>query len=100
MAVTEIRGTITNVTNSKPAVVESSAHGLSNGQQVKITQVGGMENFNNKIFRVNGVTTNTFELQDPITHEDFDSTYLETYTSSGRWNRVDRVDSARILYNA
>lgn len=98
--VTVIRGDITGVTNAKPAVVTSAAHGLSNGNQVKITEVAGMENFNNRVYRLSLVTTNTFALQDPETHEDFDSTQLETYSSGGMWNRVDRVDAARVFYEA
>lgn len=98
--VTQIRGAITAVTNAKPCVVTSASHGLSNGDFVKITQVGGMEIFNNSVYRVNNVTTNTFELQDPETHEDFDSTELEIYISGGRWNQVNRIDADRILYEA
>ncbi len=97
--VTEIRGAITGVSNANPGVVTSTAHGLSNGQQVSITQVGGLENFNNTIYRVNSVTTDTFALQNAATRENFDTTDLETYTSGGRWNRVDRVNASRIFYN-
>lgn len=97
--VTVIRGTITGVTNAKPGVVTSASHGLSNLEQVKITQVGGLESFNNKVYKVNNVTTNTFELFDPATNEKIDTTDLETYTSGGRWNRVDRIGEDRIFYN-
>lgn len=98
--VTAIRGDITGVTNAKPPVVTSASHGLDNGEQVSITQCGGLEEFNNKIYRVNNTTTNTFELQDPETREDIDTTNLETYTSGGRWNRVDRVGADRVIFEA
>ena len=98
--VTEERGNITGVTNAKPPVVTSTAHGLSNGEQIKITQVGGLELFNNRIYRVNNVTTNTFELEDPATRQPIDTTDLETYTIGGRWNRVDRVGADRVFYEA
>jgi hypothetical protein len=98
--VTEIRGDITAVSNAVPCVVTSTSHGLSNGDHVKITECGGMENFNNRVYRVDKVTTNTFELTHPDTRENFDSTDLETYTSGGRWNKVNRVNTDRVFYNA
>ena len=98
--VTEIRGTITAVTNANPSVVTSAAHGLSNGDYVTITDVDGMELFNNRRYRINNVTTNTFELQDPSTREGFDSTELETYSSGGRWVQVNRVDADRVFFAA
>lgn len=98
--VTEIRGSIEGVSNAKPTVVISTAHGLPKGASVSITQAGGMENFNNRIYLVGFVTDDTFELQDPITREAFDSTDLETYTTGGRWVRVDRDDANRVFFNA
>jgi hypothetical protein len=44
--------TITNVTQANPAVVTSASHGFSNGDQVRITGVGGMTMLNNRWFTI------------------------------------------------
>ena len=100
MPVDEYRGAITAVTNSKPCIVTSADHNRAKGDLVKITQVGNMERFNNRKYRIGSTTTNTFSLQDPATREDFDSTDLETYSSGGRWNLISRSDDDRIFYEA
>ena len=97
--VISIRGNIAGVSNAYPGVVTSTAHGLSNNNQIKITEVAGMENFNNKVYRIKNVPANTFELFDAATNEKIDTTDLETYTSGGMWNRVDRIGSDRVFYN-
>lgn len=69
---------ITGITNASPAVVTSNSHGFSNGNQVKITNITGLNlsttdqdgittvsNFaDEKTFYIAGVTTNTFQLVD------------------------------------
>lgn len=97
--VTEIRGAITGVTTTNPVVVTSNAHGLSNNDQVRIAEVGGVVEANNQRFRLFNVTTNTFELQDPDNHDQIDGTDFTTYTTGGRWNRVNRINSDRIFFN-
>jgi hypothetical protein len=97
--VTDISGDITDVSNGNPMVVTSAAHGLLDGQFVKITQVVGMENVNNRRYRVFNVSTDTFDLQDPMTRKNEDGTELETYGSGGMWNRIDRVNDDRVFYN-
>jgi hypothetical protein len=69
--------TITNVTQASPAVVTSASHGFSNGDQVRVTGVGGMTSLNNRWFTVANVTTNTFELSG------VDSSGYDAYTSGG-----------------
>ncbi len=98
--VTEIRGDITGVTIANPPVVTSAAHGLSDGNIVRITQLGGTVELNNGRYRVNNTTTDTFELQDPDNHEDIDASDFTTYTSGGRWNRTNRDDADRVFYEA
>lgn len=70
--------TITAITVGNPAIVTSTAHGLSNGDVVSIASVAGtMSTTLNGTSRViANVTANTFALLD------FDSTGL-TYTSGG-----------------
>lgn len=69
--------TITGVTQADPAVVTSTAHGLSNGEEVHISGVVGMTELNGRIFYVAGVTANTFQL------ENIDSTSYTAYSSGG-----------------
>lgn len=68
--------TITAITKASPAVASSTAHGFTNGQEVKLS-VNGMLEVNNKVVRVANVAANTFEL------EGVDSTLFNTFTSGG-----------------
>lgn len=53
--------TVSAVTNASPAVCTSTAHGLANGDYVRI--VSGWSKLSNKVYRVANVATNTFELE-------------------------------------
>lgn len=60
---------VTSSTDATPIVVTASSHGYTNGQRVLI--YGHTTNIAaNGIFKVYGVTTNTFKLQDEITGAD------------------------------
>lgn len=60
------------ITAALPVVVTKTAHGLINGQALRATKfitipfalATGMEQLNNKLFYVQGVTANTFYLAD------------------------------------
>jgi Phage tail tube protein, TTP len=54
--------TITALTKANPGVATSTAHGLTNGQYVRLT-ASGMYQVDGRIFRVANVTANTFELE-------------------------------------
>lgn len=54
--------TITGITKANPGVVTATAHGLNNGDYVKLT-VLGMTQVNGRVFRVANKTTDTFELE-------------------------------------
>src|SRR3989337_702570 len=82
--VTAIRGTITGITGAEPPVVTSVAHGLSNGEFVKITEVDGPVQLNNRPYRVFNTTADTFELQDPGNRENVDASSLPAYFANGR----------------
>jgi len=66
--------TITGITKASPAVATSTAHGFTNGQEVKLS-ITGMLELNNRALRVTNVTANTFEL------EGIDSTLFNTFTA-------------------
>ncbi len=63
---------VTVATNAAPPVLTSAAHGLANGDLVEITS-GWESEFNGRIARVSGGTTNTFNL------ENFDTTSTDRY---------------------
>lgn len=68
---------ITGITAASPPVVTSSAHGITNGQIVKIAGVGGMTELNGRVFVAKNVAANTFELGG------IDATGYTAYTSGG-----------------
>jgi hypothetical protein len=74
---------ITGITRADPGVVTvASAHGLSNGDEVFLSGVVGMTEVNNRQFKVAGVTSTTFELQD-MSGADVDTSGYTAYTSGG-----------------
>lgn len=92
-------GAITNITAANPPVVTDTAHGLANGDTIRITGVVGMVEVNNRAFYVANVTANTFELQDPETREDIDGSNYTAYSSGGQWNQLNRVDADRTEFD-
>lgn len=68
---------ITNVTQANPAVVTSAGHGMSTGTTTDISSVGGMTEVNGNSYRINVLSSSTFELVG------VDSTGYGVYTSGG-----------------
>jgi hypothetical protein len=99
--ITQTATNITGITKANPGVVTSNSHGLSTGDRVIISGVGGMVELNNREFLVNVLTANTFQLGSENT-----SSYT-TYTSGGTvakivevstpYTQVDLFDSAGVL---
>lgn len=85
--VVEAAKTITNITQADPAVVTSTSHGFSNGEEVAISGVVGMTEVNGRNFKVANVAANTFELQ-TMDGTDLDSTAFTAYSSGGTASRV------------
>jgi hypothetical protein len=69
---------ITGITKANPPVVTITAHGLVDGDVVKLHDIGGMTELNNEVAIVNVLTSSTFELLG------FDSTDNTTWTSGGQ----------------
>lgn len=67
---------ITSITNASPAVVTSTAHGLSNGDIVILKAVEGMTEVNGSTYTVASATANTFALSG------VDSSDYGTHTAS------------------
>ena len=91
-AILEGDKTITGITQANPAVVTSSSHGYSNGDEIRITSVVGLTEVNNKRFLVAGVTTNTFQLTDKD-GDNINSSGYTAYSSAGTANRVYTITS-------
>lgn len=80
--VVEASKAITNISQANPAVVTSIAHGYSNGDEIVISGVNGMNEVNGRNFLVQNVTPNTYELQF-LGGTNVDSTAYGAYVSGG-----------------
>ena len=89
-SITESPTTITNITSADPAVVTSASHGYSNGDEVFIQDVVGM-NINSRWVKVANVTTNTYEIQD-LDGNDIDLS-AETYASGGTASKIYEIST-------
>lgn len=70
---------VTAVSKANPCVATSTAHGLANGDYVLLQEVQGMTQINNRLFRVAGVTANTFNLDGE------DTTLFDTFISGNAY---------------
>ena len=75
--------TITDITSAAPPVVTVTSHPYVTGNLVKIYDVSGMTEVNEKIYEVTKVDANTFSLTD------IDGTKYTTYTSGGKCIRME-----------
>jgi len=90
------RGSIEAATTTDPVSIESTAHGLSNGDMVRFDSVGGMTQLNfttngNTYYWVSVVDPDNFELfTDPAIEagDELDGTGFGTWTSGGNWTVV------------
>lgn len=88
--VLETAKNITGATKASPGVITSNSHGFSNGNEVYISNVGGMTQLNGKYFLVAGVTTNTFTLTN-LDGTPINTSSYGTYTSGGSVARVYEI---------
>lgn len=58
----DVPKTITGATAANPVVITSAAHGFSNGDRIRISNVFGMNELNGNSYTVANVGVNTFEL--------------------------------------
>lgn len=71
-------GTIANATNANPGVITSVAHGLTTGDMITISGVGGMTQLNNNTYTVTVLSVDTFSIG-------VDTTAYGVYTFGGTW---------------
>ena len=74
-------------TAANPVVITATSHGLSNGDQIKITQVYGMTELNNNFYLVANKTDHTFELT-TLTGENIDGTGFSPYFNGGEIRKM------------
>lgn len=84
--------TITGITKADPGVV-TAVNTFSDGEQVRIRDVVGMTDVNNKVFTVHAPTTTYFSLRDKLDTVDFDTTGYDVYVSGGTVEKVDNTFS-------
>lgn len=81
--VTELAAVIIGATQANPVVITAVAHGLSNGDEVTLANVGGMIELNGIEYTVANITTDTFELTG------IDGTLFTAYTTGGEiWAKI------------
>lgn len=82
-AFTDMHRTVSGATQASPVVITTSAvHGLTDGDRVFLTDVGGMVEISNNEYQVDVLTTTTFALQD-FQGNSIDGTGYTAYTSGG-----------------
>ena len=90
---------IAGVSTANPCVITTTTnHGYANGEIVRITDLGatmpvprGMEQINNKRFKIVVLAVNTFALYDVITGLAIDSTTYTAWVAGGRVDLETRV---------
>lgn len=75
--------TIVGISQASQAVVTSTAHGYSNGDEIFISSVVGMIEVNNLVFVVSDVTADTYKIKYKQSVAYVDSTAFTAYTSGG-----------------
>lgn len=83
---------ITGVTEADPGVVTIGTHGLSGGEEVYISGVGGMTELNNKYYLVVYIDANTFSLTD-LDGNAIDTSAYTTYTYGGTIEITYEIDT-------
>lgn len=86
-----VRADISAMTNGTPCTITTdAAHGFSTNDFVRLTDLNGsipvlrgMDELNNRKFRVVVIDTTNFYLEDPITFEKIDSTNFPPYVTGG-----------------
>jgi len=86
------RSLISGVSKANPCVVTTTAaHGLQTDQIVRITDLGsdmptarGMDEINNKRYRIVVLSSTTFSLKDPVSDDPINSSAFTTWVAGGR----------------
>ncbi len=74
---------ITAISSDNPALVTISLHGCQTGYHIKIDDVEGMTELNERVYTITRITENTFSL------DNIDSSVYTAYTSGGKAVRYE-----------
>lgn len=88
----EANKTITAATNASPGVFTSNAHGFSDGEEVFLNSIVGLDELNGAFYLIDNATTNTFTLQ-TLSGVAIDTTDFDAYTSGGTVARVYEIET-------
>lgn len=89
---------ITGITAANPGVVTATAHGFSDGDIVEIWGVVGMTEVNGNSYKVANKAANTFELTDPTTGANVDTSGYTAYSSAGKAFKESNMPGAVAFY--
>lgn len=84
--------TISGISNTNPAVVSSTAHGYSNGDEVFINEVEGMAEINGTSYIVAGAATNSYQLRD-VFGNNVSAISFGAYTGGGISQKIYEIDT-------
>lgn len=84
---------ITGITQASPGVITAVGHGLVDGDQIKIDNVVGMTELNNKRYYVKYIDVDTFSLLSIDDSSDIDTTNYGDYFSDGEVRKMNTVFS-------
>lgn len=85
---------ISGATQTDPVVITtSSAHGYSTGDEVFISDVGGMTEINRKRYKIDVTSSTEFKLLHQVDEADIDGTGYGAYTGGGETFRILTIDS-------
>ena len=90
--------TITGITKADPGVVSAAAHGFEDGDIVEINGVVGMTEVNEQTFKVANKAAGTFELTDPTTGANIDTSAYAAYVSGGVVFKAGNMPGAVAFY--
>jgi hypothetical protein len=86
--------TVSGATVASPPVITTSAvHGYSTGDQVRFSNVGGMDEINRTAnpYKITVLSTTTFSLQDINSGENIDGTGFTAFTSGGQVLKINNT---------
>lgn len=90
--------TIAGITQADPGVVTATAHGFEDGDIVELWGVSGMTDVNGNQYKVANKAANTFELTDPVTGADIDTSGYGAYVSGGVTFKAGNMPGAVAFY--
>ena len=83
--------TVTNISRAYPCIVTAPEHTFEDGDNIRFSGVGGMDEVNYRVYTVSTVSGASFEMRDGADAVDINSVNFTAYTSGGRIERVENT---------